>query len=472
MARPPEQLARSLAELRALQGRGQEDLSFRILLLTSSLGSGHLMAADAVAAALREACDAIEIETVDFWSLIDPEVAAAVRRAYFDILIGEPELYDTVYRLDQQSWRGLFDAGLSLPEPLETFIDHVCARIARADDTASEPATGERHPSDRLLMQQMCTSLVRRRRQRPALQAMVRATLFGWMWARLSRRLEQRVIAFAPDAAVATQMAPAALLASILRRRGLGLPLIAVATDFGIHDFWLRRGIGCFCVAHEAVTRNGLPAGSEIHVTGIPLMPAFRHPPERGEARAEFGLAPERPVVLVAGGGLGLGVVELSGRILDEVPDALVAAVSGRNGAAEAELQALASRHPGRLIDCGWTDRMPAWLRAADVVVGKPGGLTVAESLACGRYLLAVRGPGGQEGFNVRFLAEHGAGELVRDERLGERLRALLADPVQLGILETRAAALGRRDGAVRIAALALDAARAAHAPAEAEVRA
>jgi processive 1,2-diacylglycerol beta-glucosyltransferase len=440
----------------------------RILLLTSSLGSGHLMASRALAIALRRTGYAIGIETVDVWSLIDPGVAAAVRRAYLDTIAAEPELYDAVYRLDEQTWRGLLDAERSLPPPLETFMEHFCARVARANGAVSDKVAGERHPSDRLLVHYLRASLARRRRNGPG--TLVRPVLSRWIWGRLARRLEHRVREFRPHAAIATQMGPAALLASIKTRRGLALPLIAVPTDFGIHDAWLQRGIGYFCVAHESVPRPQLPAGSVLLATGMPLLPDFGHPPERDAARVELGLHTERPVVLVSGGGLGLGVADIGARILAEVPDAVVAVASSRNADARAALQALGPRHPDRLVDCGWTERMPAWLRAADVVVGKPGGLTVAESLACGRYMLAIHGPGGQEGFNVRFLEEHGAGALVRNEQLGERLRALLADPVRLGALQARAAALGRHDGARRIADLAIGAARASRHPALARV--
>jgi processive 1,2-diacylglycerol beta-glucosyltransferase len=433
----------------------------RVMLLTSSLGAGHVSASRAVAAALHAACDSIRIETVDFWTLMDPDVAEAIRQAYLDTISGEPELYDAVYRLDEQTWQSLFDTSLAVPKPLETFIDHFSARIALGNGAAPDTPAGPPHPSDRLLLRHLCASLVGRQRYAAPFHAVLRPALVRWIWARLSRRLEQQVTAFRPDVAIATQMAPVALLAAIKNRRGLGLPLIAVPTDFGIHEFWLRHGIGWFCVAHESLTRPDLPAGSVIRATGIPLMPAFRDPPERGAARAALGLDPVRPLVLVAGGGLALGVDAISERILADVPDAAVAAVSGHNPGARDTLASLAARYPGRLVDCGWTDCMPTWLRAADVVVGKPGGLTVAESLACGRFLLALRSPGGQEGFNVRFLVEHGAGDLVRDEELGGRVRALLADPARLRSLEAQAAAVGRRDGAAQIAALALDAVNA-----------
>lgn len=462
MAKPSEMLAESLAKLRALQARGMDATSLRVLLLTSSLGSGHLVASRALAAALREACPAVGIETIDVWSLVDPGVAAALRQAYLDTIKAEPELYDAVYRLDQRTWRSLFETDHSLPPPFETFIDHFSARLARGNGAPPQAGAGERRPSDVLLMHYLRASLARRRRNGPAAALpLVRSVMTRWGWSRLARRLEQRVNDFRPHAAIATQMGPAALLADIKRRRGLKLPLVAVPTDFGIHDFWLQRGIGIFCVAHESVTRPDLPPGSVLHATGLPLMPVFRHLPTREVARAELGRHPERLLVLVTGGGLGLGVAEVSARILEEVPDVAVAAVSGRNAEARAALEKLAPRYPERLVDCGWTDLMPAWLRAADVVVGKPGGLSVAESLACGRYMLAINSPGGQEGFNVRFLETHGAGALVKDGELCERLRALCADRVRLEIRHSRAAALGRTDGAARIARLALDAARA-----------
>jgi len=106
---------------------------------------------------------------------------------------------------------------------------------------------------------------------------------------------------------------------------------------------------------------------------------------------------------------------------------------------------------------CDWTDRMDIYLRAADVVVGKPGGISVAEALACGRPLLATRSLGGQEGFNIAFLQSNDVGGLVADGELLDRLAALLQDTAALQAMQMRAWQLGRRDGAKRVAALAVD---------------
>lgn len=93
-------------------------------------------------------------------------------------------------------------------------------------------------------------------------------------------------------------------------------------------------------------------------------------------------------------------------------------------------------------------------MRAADVVVGKPGGLTVAEVLACGRPLLATRSLGGQENFNVRFLERHRVGRLVSEAALPETVEALLSDSIGLAQMKERAWSLGKREGADRIADL------------------
>ena len=58
----------------------------RVLLLTSTLGSGHLRAAQAVEAALLERCPAARIETLDFWSLMDQGVALRISLTVFSAL--------------------------------------------------------------------------------------------------------------------------------------------------------------------------------------------------------------------------------------------------------------------------------------------------------------------------------------------------------------------------------------------------
>jgi len=426
-----------------------EDCSPRILLLTSTLGSGHVAANRAIEAALLERAPAATVQTLDFWSLVDDGVAGTVRQAYLQLVERRADLYDRLYRLDQRTWRHLLLGDGAPPSALTEAFELVAA--ACAGGLELEPG-GQHYASDRLVFRLLCSSILRRARTTPANSALVRQALVEWSWARLTRRLEAQLVSFRPDAIVATQMGPAALAASVRKRRGLDIPAIGVPTDFGVHDFWVQPGIDCYCVAHESVPNLQRVEIAQILVSGIPLPFAFQEPPPARQARRQLGLDSKRPVVLVQGGGLGLGVDAVAKRLLFGTANVQILALTGRNTAARAALGPLAAQFPASLRVWDWTERIEIFLRAADVVVGKPGGLTVAEALACGRPLLATRSLRGQEGFNVRFLERQGVGRLVSEHELVPQVESLLGDPKELARIQRRAWALGRRDGAARIA--------------------
>jgi processive 1,2-diacylglycerol beta-glucosyltransferase len=426
----------------------------RILLLTSSLGSGHVAACRAIECALLERIPQAEVQTLDFWSLMDQQVARIVRHAYLRLVEGNADLYDNVYGLDQHVWRQILQRGQPPPSAV---LELAAQLLVFVDEGACHPVVegnGTRRPVDRLLFRQTCASLGSYVRSTNVSQAMMGLALARWCWTLLGRRLEARVRAFEPDVVVATMMWTAALFSRAKERRRLATPLIGVPTDYGVHDFWVHHGVDYYCIAHETVANLHRLRSAGVRVTGIPVMPAFRHPPSMQHARDVLGLAPDRPVLLVPGGGLGLGVDETVRRLIGVAHDAQIVALTGHNAAARAALAPLVARHPGSLQVWGWTDRMAVFLRAADIVIGKLGGLTVAEALACGRPLLAIRSLRGQEGFNQRFLEHHGVGWLVPDDELVPKFESLLAEPSRLARLQHRAGMLGRRDAAASVAEL------------------
>ncbi len=427
----------------------------RVLLLTSTLGSGHLRAAQAVEAALLERSPSAIVQTMDFWSLMDAGVALTVRQTYLRLVEERPELYDRIYQLDQRTWRDVLERNEAPPPALAEGLELLAATAA--DNARLEPSGGY-YALDWVLFRLLCAVLPKRVRRSSENGALGRRALIKWGWSRLARRLEARLQAFGPDVVIATQMGPAALLSFLKKRRHLNAALIGVLTDFGVHDLWIQPGIDRYCVAHDSMADSaGVAIGrSRMSVTGIPLMPGFRNPPSVRQARLQLGLDPNAPVVLVPGGGLGLGVDAVAARLLACEAPVQVLVLAGRNACVRNSLAPLVTRYPGRLTVWDWTEQTEVFIRAADVVVGKPGGLTVAEALACGRPLLATRSLRGQEGFNERFLEKHGVGRLVPEDELLASIESLLANPVELARIQHRAWTLGKRDGASRIAELAL----------------
>jgi UDP-N-acetylglucosamine:LPS N-acetylglucosamine transferase len=116
-----------------------------------------------------------------------------------------------------------------------------------------------------------------------------------------------------------------------------------------------------------------------------------------------------------------------------------------------------------------YEDDMPTALAAADVVVARAGATTVAELAVLGLPSVLVPLPiatADHQTANARHLVDLDAARLVPDaeldvDRLEAELTPLLADPVALAAMGDRALALGRRDAADRVAALAEEHARA-----------
>lgn len=419
-----------------------------VLLLTSGLGSGHVRAAQAIEEAWRAADSQVAVHTLDFWSLMDPGVAEGMQQSYLHLVSERPDLYDRVYGLDQKLWCSLLSGS-----PPPSALREVLQWFSRD----AYPLRQGGKLRDRWLFLAVLGALKGRAWGWPG--SVLRSGLLRFACWRLSRRLGAQIRAFAPDVIIVTEMWPAVLLSSLKARHTALAPVVGVLTDYGVHDLWVQPGIDHYCVACPDMRDTLCAAGvaeARICVTGIPLMAGFREPPSGEDARRSLGLDPERPAVLLLGGGLGLGLEAVAEQLVKSGIDAQWLVVTGRNPQALECLVALSRGSGSDLQLYGWAEHMEQLMCAADVVVGKSGGLTVAEVMACGRPLLATHCLGGQEGFNVRFLELQGVGQLVPGQDVVATVAALLADRPRLASMQTRAWELGHRDSAQRVVEAAM----------------
>ncbi|MEA2974468.1 MAG: UDP-N-acetylglucosamine--N-acetylmuramyl-(pentapeptide) pyrophosphoryl-undecaprenol [Actinomycetota bacterium] len=214
-------------------------------------------------------------------------------------------------------------------------------------------------------------------------------------------------------------------------------------------------------------------------VTGNPVRPeilgADRSASGRAAARAALGLPEGRRVVAVTGGSLGalrinqavLGAVE---RWADRTDLAVRHAVGARDwDLVESRQPTLPPDGTGLVYQpVRYEDRMELLLAAADVLVCRAGGNTVAEVAVVGLPAVLVplpNAPGDHQTANARALADAGAAVLVPDgeldaDRLVAEVESLLADDARLAAMGAAAAAAGRRDAADRVAAIVEEHAR------------
>lgn len=243
-----------------------------------------------------------------------------------------------------------------------------------------------------------------------------------------------------------------------LAARSLGLPLYLLEQNavMGRANRWLSR----------FATRiyQGLPSegeatgvGRRVLFTGTPLRPGLGSV-DRATARAALGLD-AGPVVLVTGGSQGAEslnrVVPRALLQLDRPLQVLHLAGIGRDDAVRvlyAGSKVVAQVRPVTLD----MDRMFA---AADLVVCRGGGTTVAELAVVGRPAVIIPYPhhkDRQQLHNARVLADRGAAVVAEESTLtvaglASCLAALLDDPGRLAAMAAAARRLHEGDAATAI---------------------
>lgn len=264
-----------------------------------------------------------------------------------------------------------------------------------------------------------------------------------------TRKLRELIEAEAPEHILCTHFLPAELLAHEIARDRCQVPVWVQVTDFDLHQMWLQPHMTGYFAANDEVAFRLASRGIErqrIHVTGIPIMPAFAAPLERAACAAELGLAPQRTTLLMMSGGVGLagmyGAVE---KLMDIDDDFQVVALAGRNARLLKQLRELAAAHPGKLFPQGFTTTIERIMAASDLAISKPGGLTTSECLAMGLPMIVVSPIPGQEEHNADFLLEQGVARKAYDAiGLEWRVRSLLADRAAIAAMSQRMRALGR----------------------------
>jgi processive 1,2-diacylglycerol beta-glucosyltransferase len=216
---------------------------------------------------------------------------------------------------------------------------------------------------------------------------------------------------------------------------------VCSVTDFDVHRIWLAKGIDYYTVAspwtREKLESLGVP-GDRIVLSGIPTDTKFSQPRDLNALRQKLGVKPDVFTVLMATGSFGIGPIA---EILAELPDFQVLVVCGHN---KELCRRLSQANKGLAKIYGLVDNMDELMAVSDVIVTKPGGLSIAESLVCGLPMIFFNAIPGQETNNIQVLRRYGVGlsdlsipqmveELKRFRSSPETLRAAKENSKSLG---------------------------------------
>ena len=210
------------------------------------------------------------------------------------------------------------------------------------------------------------------------------AHLTQWLAARPIRRA---VLERDPDIVVSTYPGTTEVLGDLRKKGKISPPVVSAITDLAALRFWAHPGVDLHLITHpeSAEEVRQIAPGTDVRCVRGLTDERFYEPRSKAEARSGLGLPAEGPVVIVSGGGWAVGDLEGAAEESLAIPGATVVCLCGRNDGPRAELQRHFADEP-RVRTEGFTDRMPDWFAAADVLVHSTAGLTVLEALmeGCG----------------------------------------------------------------------------------------
>ncbi len=347
----------------------------KILIFYGSYGGGHLAAAKSIKKYLEETYNDVELQMVDCIEYINKFINKVSTEAYKQMAKNAPWMWEMVYNHSQDGF------------------------LAKITTTSNKL---------------------------------------------MSRKLNTLLQDFNPDLIISTHPFGNQMCAILKRSGKIKCKIATTLTDFKLHNQWLYLSeyIDYFFVSNikmkEAMIEKNIDE-NKIFVTGIPVSNRFLQEFDKEKIFKDFELdSAKHTVLFFAGGEYGLGrdTTYMTLKALIRLfKDIQVIAIAGRNKKMQKKFSKLIedTNSKDRIKLLSYTDKVPELMNIANIVITKPGGLTITESLVSHLPIIIINPIPGQEEENAEFLVEHGAAIWIqKKDNIARKLKTLSRNPADV----------------------------------------
>ena len=326
----------------------------KLLIVSASPGAGHVRAAEAVRKTAAQSYLNLTVKHIDFFDFLNTPMKVALAGTY-DLMIKQaPELWGFVYK--------------------RTNKPNVTNRLQKITKALKNIASSE------------YASEIRK---------------------------------FDPDYILFTHMFPADMYLGLIENKKLpSIPHGTLITDYGLHEMWITHTHQHFFVPTEKMhwqVRERDVKNTHVICTGIPVDPIFYEKKSLPELRKQLKFSPKEHIILCLSGGQGLTHLdEVINTIKKISTPATIVAVCGTNKGLLKKLKNLSCPPHISLQPLGWVNNIDEYMRIADVVVSKLGGMTTTECVTLGIPIIGIDPIPGQEEYNTQFILENKLGHIAR----------------------------------------------------------
>ncbi|MDQ5984122.1 MAG: Processive diacylglycerol beta-glucosyltransferase [Eubacteriales bacterium SKADARSKE-1] len=266
-----------------------------------------------------------------------------------------------------------------------------------------------------------------------------------------SKRLFLLLKDFNADIIITTHMFPTEMVSNLKDSGKVNIPLVCVMTDYAPHKTWINKCVDAYIVANEDMVPTMVKMGApieKIHPFGIPINHSFYNKTDKNKMLLGLGLDPNIPTILIMAGSFGVtNILKIYDNIVNIDVNFQIIIITGKNEKlynmfkrrVDVGQKKHSTKHvrietidllresikhhseklthllkdkkkiPGskktRLIF--FTDEVYKYMHISDLIITKPGGLTVSEALACDLPMAIFNAIPGQEEENAEFLVKN-----------------------------------------------------------------
>lgn len=243
---------------------------------------------------------------------------------------------------------------------------------------------------------------------------------------------------YQPDVVFCTHFYCAAALTALKLVYDLPCKTIVTALDYVNSPFWEACiGVDYFNIPNEDFIDEFISEGfkkEQLLTFGLPVDDRTLQSTEKMEAREKLNLDKDTLTIMVMFGGGhwngGLKIFEDLIETLEERNEKVqVIMINGRNKVGFDKIEKMSFKENIKVINVGFTDQIPLYLSASDLILNKCGGPSCTEILNQGLPMLVTEKLPGQEVCNLNYLKEKGVALSFKNKKeLRENLYKIIDD--------------------------------------------
>ena len=250
-------------------------------------------------------------------------------------------------------------------------------------------------------------------------------------------QLLKDIYEYKPDVIICSHFYCGIMITNLRKMYEIPAKTISILFDYTVHPFW-ESAIGVDYLITPSTTLHPILEykgykSDQLVPLGIPVRQEFSEEMSKEAARTELGIDTNMFTVMVMLGGGGFGGTEKIVKKLLKCKNPIqIVVINGRDEQSKKKVDSLieSKQTIHKVVNLGFVNNVPTIMSAADVIVGKCGGVTVNESMNKRRVLILPTLLAQQEFDNMVFLSNNKS-TIIYDDKYSK-----LQDVVDRLILE------------------------------------